>query len=284
MEHTVASGDGLLKEVVNGRKPFSPTVAQYVFKRYIALLYRLCVEENNQYDVLVGPGDSGAVMVYFAELFYKAVQKPLPPKLILPVQRYVDADNEATGLYDNSVLLPSAVRQLAGLSVSRALFVDDEIWQANSASACARLLADALPESTAQNRVVFTIIAENHGFEWHHDIPPIAIQYYAFSKRIVGINNAVLRFLIADQQQALNEFTKMYLDPTEVDGQTRKMDLLCNGQVKIPSRTAGVAPAFREVAANVDLTKLKSQVEGELMLLIREAVAEYKQKHIVFVF
>lgn len=284
VEQVVFSGDSLLKEVVNGREPFSPIVARHVFKRYIALLYRLCVEENNRYDVLVGPGDSGAVMVYFAELFYKAVHQPVPPKLLLPVQRYVDPDNQATELYDNSALLPSAVRQLAGLSVSKALFVDDEIWQANSAGACARLLAGALPEDAAQKRIVFTIVAENHGFEWHHDVPPIAIQYYAFSKRIVGVNNAVLRFLTADQQRALNEFTKIYLDPTEIDGQTRKMDVLCNGQLKVPSRTAGVAPVFREVAVKANLAELKSQVESELILLIREAIEEYKQRQILFVF
>lgn len=284
MEQVILSGDGLLKEAVNGRQPFSPAVAQHVFKRYIALLYRLCVEEGNDYDMLVGPGDSGAVMVYFAELFYKAVQQPAPPKLILPVQRYVDPDNEASGLYDNSVLLPSAARQLAELSVSKVLFVDDEIWQANSASACARLLAAALPPSLVQNRITFTIVAENHGFEWHHDVPPIAIQYYAFSKRIVGVNNAVLRFLTAEQQQALNECTKMYLHTAEADGQTRKMDLLFNQRVKVPSRAAGVAPVFQEIAATENLVKLKARVESELMLLVREAIEEYRQRQIKFVF
>lgn len=283
-EQAVLSGDSLLKEVVHGRQPFSPLIAQHVFKRYIALLYRLCVEEGNDYDLLVGPGDSGAVMVYFTELFYKVLEKQVPPKLLLPVQRYVDPNNERLGLFDNSALLPTAAEQLAGHAPSRVLFVDDEIWQANSASASARLLVGALPADKKLDRVVFTMVAENHGFEWHYDIPPVAIQYYAFSKKIVGVNNAVLRFLSTEQQEVLNKFTKIHLHPTEIDGQTRKMDLLFNGQVKVLSSEGGGYPAYRHVSVSEDLIKLKSEVENELMNLICEAIEAYRKRHIVFVF
>lgn len=283
-EQAVLSGDSLLKEAVNGKQPFSPIIAQHVFKRYIALLYRLCVEEGNDYDLLVGPGDSGAVMVYFAELFYKVLEQQVPPKLLLPVQRYVDPENEHSGIFDNSALLPSAAEQLAGHTPSRVLFVDDEIWQANSASASARLLVGALLAEKKLSRVVFTIVAENHGFEWHHDVPPVAIQYYAFSKRIIGVNNSILRFLSEAQQRALDEFTKIYLHPTEIDGQTRKMDLLFNGQVKVLSGEGGGCPAYRHILASNDFIIFKSEVENQLINQIREAIEAYRKGQIVFVF
>lgn len=284
-EQENVSGDSLLKEVIKGRQPFSPIVAEHVFKRYIALLYRLCIEEKNEYDVLVGPGDSGAVMVYFAELFYHAVQKPAPPKLVLPVQRYTNPDDETSDLFDNSVLLSDALGQLSDISPAKVLFVDDEIWKANSASSVARLLVSALAsKNNLENRIVFTIVAENHGFEWHYDISPIAIQYYAFSKNISGRNNVILRLLSEGEQIQLDRSTEPYLAPTEVDGQTRKMDLLFNGQIKVPSRSADTIPSYAHISPSADLLQLKSQVEGRLMVLIQEAIEEYTQGHIKFLF
>lgn len=283
-EQAIFSGDGLLKEAVNGRQSFSSVVAQHVFKRYIALLYRLCVEEGNDYDLLVGPGDSGAVMVHFAELFYKVLEKQVPPKLLFPVQRYVDPDDERSGLFDNSALLPTVAEQLASRAPSRVLFVDDEIWQANSASASARLLVSAIPAEKKLSRVVFTIVAENHGFEWHYDLPPIAIQYYAFSKRIVGVNNAILRLLSEDQQTLLNQLTQPYLERPEIDGQTRKMDILFNGYVKVSSRAHGVAPHYKHISPHAELLQFKDEVEARLTELIHEAIEEYTHGEIKFVF
>lgn len=278
-------GDNLLKEVVNGRQPFSPVVAQHIFKRYIALLYRLCIEEKNSYDVVIGPGDSGAVMVYFAELFFREVAKPCPQKLIVPVQRFIDPDDEASGSYDNNNLLSLVKEQLGDIISRKVLFVDDEIWKAHSASASASLVVNALPPSVREDRILFTIIAENHGFEWHYDIPPIAIQYYAFSKKLPGINNAILRFSSQEQQQMINEHIGPYLNAADTDGQTRKMDILFNNQVKVQSRLDNEVPYFKQVAVSTpEVQTLRTDLQNELINLIHQAMEEYQDGRIIFAF
>ena len=272
---------------------FSKEVGIPIFKMYIALLYRLCVEERNQYDLLIGPGDSGAVMIYFAELFYNAVGIPIPPKLILPVQRFKIDGDDKSGKYDNNSLAYLVKGQIPN-KFSKALFIDDEIGQANSASQCAKLIADNLAESQMRNRILFTIVADNHGFEWHHDIPPIAIQYYSFSRKNKGKNNAALRLLSNEEQEQLNQFTQPYLnqfykneEQAKRDGQTKRMNLLFNSMIKVPSNSTDERPRFEDIPVEQFLDggahfiQFRSNIEDKIIALICEAVVEYKAGKIV---
>lgn len=291
MDRKILIGEDLHKAAMHNKIPFSTDVGVHVFKRYIALLYRLCVVENNQYDLLIGPGDSGAVMVYFAELFYKALGINLPTKLAIPIQRFKTRDKKS-GKYDNSTLAPLE-KGCVVESLSKILFLDDEICEANSASECAKLVTRDLPEIQKHNRILFTIIADNHGFEWHYDVPPVAIQYYSFSRRNKGKNNAALRILSDEDQAILNGFTEPYLDKEDkADGQTKKMNLLFNGMVKVPTYSGdGMSkPRFKHVSMDksifnsVNFLEFRSKIEKNLFTLIRDAIDEYKEGKLIFLF
>ena len=49
-----------------------------VLRSYVRTLRALLVKESKQFDLVVGPGDSGAVMVKFTEYVYEALGLPKP--------------------------------------------------------------------------------------------------------------------------------------------------------------------------------------------------------------
>src|SRR3990167_7948341 len=117
----------LIAEVVYDEK-FNPTewadlygenlgpYAQRNFKGFVSILYHLIKEENREYDLITGGGDSGMAMIKLAELVYKRLDLTIPPILRVPFRRYKDDKTEwsdkTEDFFDNNILLPQIEEEL----------------------------------------------------------------------------------------------------------------------------------------------------------------------------
>lgn len=253
--------------------------AEEIFKRYIALLYRLAFAENNDFDLIIGAGDSGAFMARTAEIFFIKEKREIPV-IYLPIQRYT-AEGEAVGKYfDNSVLLPRIRENIQNLKkIEKVLFVDDEIWKAWAAKETIRLILGAADKNKIANYILYTIIAEHHGFEWHYTLPPVAIKFYSFSKKIPGVNGSIFE-IISDE--AWNKFKKYKKDLSK----KQLANLFLNGIIKA---SGSKEPEFSKELGNkllkiASFKEAKKDIKNRIEYLIDIAINEYKSGKISFLF
>lgn len=250
--------------------------AEEILKRYIVLLYKLVVIEGNKFDLIVGAGDSGAFMAKIGELFYRQIKKIPPPIIYIPLLRYIEP-GVADGVYfDNSVLLPQIKKQINSLSnFKNVLFVDDEIRKGHAAKSCIELILAALPKKKIPKRILYTIIAENHHFEWHYDVPPVAIRYYAFSRIIPGVNGAVFDFIS-------DSIAKIFRNERGSIIKKQLANIFVNGFSK---QIFNGVPLFSKELANYLLNtthfpKTQKIIFIRLKHIISEGIGEYKSRKI----
>ena len=248
----------------------TPKQAKEIFKNYIALLYKLVVKEKNDFDLIIGAGDSGAVMAKVAEIFYQKINKKIPPILHLPLQRYAEPGIPHGEYFENKVLIPQIKKQLKNIKLfKKVLFVDDEIMRGWTAKTSIELVLSALPKNKIADRVLYTIVAENHWFQWHYDLPPVSIRYYAFSKKIPGVNGAVFE-MISDLEWKSIKLNGM--------GKRPLLNIILNGVRKSRS---GLTPVFTDETAkklekNQKFKKLKTKMLRQIDALVTEGIKEYK--------
>lgn len=243
-----------------------------VFKKYIAWLYRLVVEEKNNFDLIIAPADSGTFIAEAARMFYTTIKKRAPKIVVLPILRYKKLGIDTGKHYDNSTLLPQVSKELAGLKrLKSVLFVDDEIALAYTAKEAIRLALDAVPKKIIANRVIYTILAENHAFEWRYDIPPVAIKYCAFSNKTKGVNGAIFE-IIAD---------KVWKKFQEVDSTISKKKIAClfsSGLIKAIEDGKPVLSNKILVTIKREILDFETYKENFLKyvkILIQQATEEY---------
>lgn len=125
--------------------------------------------EAQAYDLILGGGDSGNIMVWITQEVYVELQVNCPDTLVLPTYRH--ADYAETVLFDNRLL--KELVHLPNGKLKHILLVDDEVGTGNTI----RGILGAVGELT-DSKPVITFIAEDDGFDssrvtgWDVDFRP----------------------------------------------------------------------------------------------------------------
>ncbi len=253
------------------------TQAEEIYKKYVAWLYRLVVEQKNNFDLIVAAADSGTLMAETIQEFYSQIKKKAPVTIILPIQRYTELGVGRGKPFDNLILLPELRESLKDCKrLKNILFVDDEIGLANTAKESIQLILKAAPKKVVAERVNYTILAENHGFEWRYDIPQVAIRFFAFSNKIKGVNGSVFEII---PNEVLKKFQKVESKITK-----KKMAaLFTTGYIKSSQNN-------KPVLSDELLEKMELKVKGfdadkkkflqNMRSLIKAGISDYKKSKI----
>lgn len=204
--------------------------ARRVYKSFVLTLRKLLVEEKQQFDLVVGPGDSGAVMVKFTQYVYEVLQIPPPKFLWLPVlrpsQEYFDqASLKAEEQIE--VFSKTVRKQISTEVIGRILFVDDEIGQGEAMQVAISAVAKARGQHQLADHV--TVLAEDHGFAADKiELPNTVVEFRPFSAYVGGIYNAIF-WLIPSR---FEEPIKQALRGKKVDSDKYPMSILLNVPLK----------------------------------------------------
>lgn len=173
-------------------------LSQIVFKRFIATMYKLVVEQSIKYDVIIIGGNTGLAMARFTQSFYETVKVEPPVVLKTTPQRYKPGtkheDEKPENLFDNSVLINDIKNQIRDYKIGQfknILFVDDEIYLGSTAKTC----IDILSRVANDQKLHYTIIAEDSGFTGF-DLPEnVEMKFIPFSKEIDGFYNMIMSII-----------------------------------------------------------------------------------------
>ncbi len=170
-------------------------LAEANFKRFVAVLCHLILDEQQSFDLQIAGGNTGLVMSRYAQIIYDRLGKPRPP-LLKSATRWTALNQEDIPA-DDTVLSFDFANQIRdanlddGRPLHRVLFVDDEITQAVTSRSSMRLLGDAL----GKREFELHIIAEDHFFQPDSFPPEIDLHFHPFSKGMKGFCNIVLYWL-----------------------------------------------------------------------------------------
>lgn len=166
------------------------------------------LSSGEPFDLLVGPGDSGAAMLRLTTWVYELQGRPVPPAVAIPLVRYNTQDDASEGnRFDNRVLLPELKSQLASVSggIERILFVDDEVEVGMAVKATAELLSEAIVVPRAGEPITLVVVAEDHGFEGlapeHARALGLDLQFRPFRRGTKGVYH-VLPHLVPSEARA----------------------------------------------------------------------------------
>lgn len=159
-----------------------PQIGQNSLKAYVQAIQSL-LEQDEHFDAITAAGDSGQLAARITEEVYKALGKPVPPKLVAPVYRH--ADEAETVLFDNSVMA-SQFEDWRAKPLRNILFVDDEIGSGNAMRGMIDLLLELSPSVQA-----FTIVAEDGGFDCPPEIHGVKTRFIPTRSRVPGVYNAI---------------------------------------------------------------------------------------------
>ncbi|MDC0449142.1 phosphoribosyltransferase [bacterium] len=161
--------------------------------KYVKILDLLI--SNNTFDLVISGGNSGLYCTRIVELIYeiKKIEKPLI--FSIPAYRHNKKyEIETKGkLFDNSSLVSYVDKKISNnLKMQKVLFVDDEIQTGTTAKNTIDLIIKA---KNISSTIEYTLVAENHFFEWRHGIENIDLRYFASAKVLPGYNN-LLAFIV----------------------------------------------------------------------------------------
>jgi len=250
-------------------------LAKSRIKMFIGALCRQLIDFKENYDFLIGSGNSGLFMTKIALMTYETLNITTPSVLNLPIYRFKE---DGATPYNNSFLITYVKEQLKSPTINNILFVDDEIMRGLTAKECYSLILKAFPNI---NHLNATIIAENHFFEWHYKIPKVSIRFFAYSPLIQGLNGNIGYFipqkLYSDIQQNM----------PEVKSYNQTMAIVIGGGIKMIENNKGYFDfdIERNLKTNLpNYEKQKSVLLTELKNLVKEGVKEYKEGKIKFRF
>ena len=156
--------------------------------------------ENNDFDHIISASDSGNLAVYIVNEIYKILNKKIPNQFIFPIFRHID--KERTIIFDNTIQ-KNAYLNLKNSNFGDILFVDDEIWHANTLNGVLDLLV-----SLSIKIKSLTIIAEDGGFKYQSSMRGIPTKYIRTKYRVPEIYNAFSYIIPSDFQNLLKEILK----------------------------------------------------------------------------
>lgn len=114
-------------------------LAVFHVKDFVTTIKSLFIQQQEKFDLLVGAGNSGAIMVGLTKIAYKLTGNPLPHVLLLPIKRYQQGDSGS--LFDNSVFQKDVDKFSSNASpISNVLYVDDETDEKTTLLACFHLI------------------------------------------------------------------------------------------------------------------------------------------------
>lgn len=250
-------------------------LAKANLKRYFAVLYKLIVEENKKFDVLMAGGNSGLIMALYAQMFYDTIKIDSPIVFKTTPQRHFPYGEEIPeNLVDNTVLyldIKNQIRDYRVRDVSSILFVDDEIGDGITARACINAFIKAL---STDKQINLYITAENQEYEPKNFPSNVEVKFIPFANEIEGMNNVV-----------------MYLIPNEIYNQIKNIDASDKSKVALllglPRRTKTALLDGYDFSLNheayekiPDFEKLMVEFEYLINKLIQEAIQEYKERKI----
>lgn len=208
--------------------------------------------ENNDFDHIITASDSGNLAVYIVKEIYKILNKKIPEQSIFPIFRHVD--KERTIVFDNTIQ-KNAYLKLENSNFGDTLFVDDEIWHANTLNGMLDLLI-----SLSIKIKSLTIIAEDGGFKHQSSMRGIPTKYIRTKYRVPEIYNAFSYIIPLEFQNPLKEIFKN--EP--ILNQKQIMCTLLNLPVK--ARVGGVPYFSTHIVdlANANIPKFREiQIEYE---------------------
>jgi hypothetical protein len=136
--------------------------AQRRTKLFVATVYHLIAHKGLSADLIVAPGNSGAIMARLTAMTYEAIGECVPRVLRIPVYLR-DRESGKRIEFDNSVLLPEVRRQVGDMGLIRTvLHVDDEMHEDDprTLKCTLDLLASALPAGALAVKSTVHVVAE----------------------------------------------------------------------------------------------------------------------------
>lgn len=250
-------------------------LAKSRIKMFAAAIARQLIDLKEEFDLILGAGNSGLFMTEITKLAYEYLNTKIPPILNLPIYRFKE---DGATPHDNSSLMMQVKEKLQGREVKNILFVDDEIMRALTAKECFYLILEANPNI---DHLFATIIAENHFFEWHYRIPKLSINFFSYSPLIQGLNGNIGYFI---KEGFYKEIAAVYggaLSYNQVmaivigTGLKKKDTKNSYFDFEIESELKNKIP---------DYDKKKTSLMDELKELVKEGIEKYKSKEIKFRF
>jgi hypothetical protein len=181
--------------------------AEQNLKGLVQTSYRLIATENRKFDLIVAPGTTGAFVCKLVEMIYKKLDKPFPPKLLLPIVRY-KGEESPENFFDNSELLPDVIEQLNGKNLGdlkEILFIDDELYGGNALRECLKLILKYKQLQNITSETICTIVAEDQGGSREYNLPEVSFIFEFYEKGIDEYSNAITYFLSPHLEDPITE-------------------------------------------------------------------------------
>ncbi len=252
-------------------------LAESRIKMFVASIYRQLIDFNENYDLVLGAGNSGLFMTRVTQMIYEYLNIKTPLILNLPIYRFKE-DGKTPN--NNSFLTQQVKEKIQNLnSISNILFVDDEIMGALTAKDCFNLILQSYPNI---NHLDATIIAENHFFEWHYKIPKVSISFFAYSPLIQGFNGNIGYFIPEDLYKEVSSLIGEAVSYNHV------MAIVVGGALKRKDNNSNpyfdftVESSLKSKITNYD--DKKSSLMNNLRELVKEGIEKYKAGEIKFRF
>ncbi|CAN5217448.1 hypothetical protein BH09PAT2_BH09PAT2_05890 [soil metagenome] len=173
---------------------------EHNFKQFINIIKRLFVDENKKYDLVIGMGNTGLVMLKLNELILNELKIKMPPTLTLPLLRF--SDNNEKELFNNDIFLEEVKKQIEGIEkIQNILFVDDEIYRGISLKTALGLLMKV----KGTDHLQVTVVAEDQGFQWHNDIQNVDIEFCPFAHEVEGHNNVIFYMIPSEYDKPIKD-------------------------------------------------------------------------------
>ncbi|KKS38115.1 MAG: hypothetical protein A3G49_00150 [Candidatus Sungbacteria bacterium RIFCSPLOWO2_12_FULL_41_11] len=167
--------------------------------QFIKTFKRLLVNDKRKFDIIIGAGDSGQIMIYLTRLVYELLKVDCPQTVVAPIYRH--ADEKEAILFDNSTLAGD-FQNISLLNIKDILFVDDEIGSGNAAKGVLDLLL-ALFKKPIEEKI-YTIIAEDGGFDPRGiQVSNIKIEFIPTKKRVEEVYNAISYIVPEEYEQPI---------------------------------------------------------------------------------
>lgn len=252
-------------------------LAKSRIKMFVGSICRQLIDLKENYDLLLGAGNSGLFMTRIARMTYKYLNVKTPLILNLPIYRFKE---DGATLHSNSFLSPQVNTTLKKLhNINNILFVDDEIMRGLTVKECLDLILKINPKI---NHLNATIIAENHFFEWHYKMPKVSINFFAYSPLIQGLNGNIGYFIPEDLYNEISAILNDGLSYNHV------MAIVVTGALKRKDNNGNpyfdftIEPKLKNKIINYG--ERKSSLLSELQELTKEGVEKYKTHEIQFRF
>lgn len=231
-------------------------------ERFAAMIYKQVSERKEEFDLIVAPGNSGLFMAEITRMVYDQLDLECPEIYVVPVYR----DGTKNGSYP---LIKSK-------SVSKVLFVDDEIMTGTSLKHC---ILSLLPVANSSH-IDFVVVTENMFFEWHNRIPGVSIYFYPYGRTIHGLANNISFMLNNKDFRSISKIVPVIGEKKQV------MAMLLSGKVKDKDADgkwyfdSTVETKVSRRLPNYHL--IKRHLVDDINVYIKSGIEKYKDKEIKF--